>query len=54
MAKVKIIKKLPKGKYKIKKKTAPTKTTASCTNQFTEKYLQFYDDIKIPSKRYDW
>lgn len=54
MSKIKIVKKLSKGKYKIKKRTNPSKTVAQTTNQFTEKYLQFYDDIKIPSKRYDW
>lgn len=51
MAKIKIIKKLPKSKKKIKSnKVSPFKQT----NNFTNKYLEFYDDIKIPTKRYDW
>lgn len=24
------------------------------TNPFVDRYLEFYDDIKIPSRRYDW
>lgn len=54
MAKIKVVKKLRKGKVKAKtlsnKKVSPVKPT----NQFADKYLQFYDDIKIPSRRYDW
>lgn len=53
MAKIKIIKKLPKAKKKqkaTKKVVSPFKET----NKFTDKYLEFYDDIKIPTKRYDW
>lgn len=53
MAKIKVVKKLRKGKVKAKtlsNKKVPIKQT----NQFADKYLQFYDDIKIPSRRYDW
>ena len=30
------------------------KPVAQNTNAFVDKYLEFYDDIKIPSRRYDW
>lgn len=53
MAKIKIVKKLPKAKKKHKRKVSFT-VPAKPTNKFTDKYLEFYDDIKIPSKRYDW
>ena len=53
MAKIKVVKKLRKGK--IKAKTLNNKkVVAAPTNKFTDNYLQFYDDIKIPSRRYDW
>lgn len=53
MAKIKIVKKLKRNKnYKRKISFTPKQKTE--TNQFTENYLKFYDDIKIPSKRYDW
>lgn len=53
--KVKIAKKMPKSKRKNKKKSS-TKNVNQLppVNKFTEKYLDFYDDIKIPTKRYDW
>lgn len=51
MAKVKILKKLPKSKKKYNKKPALNNPQA---NKYTEDYLRFYDDIKLPSKRYDW
>ncbi len=51
MAKIKILKKLPKSKNKNKLK--PTLSNPQA-NKFTENYLKFYDDIKIPNKRYDW
>jgi len=53
MAKIKILKKLPKQNTEYKKKVSfkPVKTT---TNKFTDDYLKFYDDIKVPSRRYDW
>lgn len=54
---VKIVKKLPKSKLKNKKskinKTEQKKQLPP-VNKFTERYLDFYDDIKIPTKRYDW
>lgn len=53
MAKVKILKKLPKGKMPSKKPTTH-KTVSQPTNKFTDKYLEFYDDIKIPSRKYHW
>lgn len=53
MAKIKVLKKLPKTKQKFKK-NASFKPISRVENKFTDKYLEFYDDIKIPSKRYDW
>ncbi len=53
MAKVKVLKKLKKNKKKIQKNTI-TKQVLPPENKFKENYLQFYDDIKIPSKKYDW
>lgn len=53
MAKVKILKKLPKSKTKTKKqKVIPHDKVSS--NSFADKYLQYYDDIKINGKRNDW
>ena len=53
MAKIKIVKKLKKNKnYKRKVSFTPKQTPT--TNKFTEDYLKFYDDIKVPTKRYDW
>ena len=55
MPKVKIIKK-PKEQnknYKRKVSFTPPKN-AKPENKFTEDYLKFYTDIKIPSKKYDW
>lgn len=55
MSKVKILKKLPKSKTKYSKslgKVVPHDKASS--NSFADKYLQFYDDIKINSKRNDW
>ena len=53
MAKIKIVKELPKAKnYKRKVSFEPKKIAP--VNKFTEDYLKFYDDIKIPTKRYDW
>lgn len=55
MPKVKILKKLPKSKTKYSKtmgKVVPHDKATS--NSFADKYLQFYDDIKINSKRNDW
>lgn len=55
MAKIKIVKK-PKEQnknYKRKVSFTPPKTSKP-QNKFTDDYLKFYDDIKIPSKRYDW
>ena len=56
--KVKILKKPKKSK-----KTNKANTTSSVSNKKTtpiqqtsvaQKYLAFYDDIKIPSQKYDW
>ena len=55
MAKIKIIQK-PKEQnknYKRKVSFTPPKTPKP-QNKFADEYLKFYDDIKIPSKRYDW
>ncbi len=40
-------------------KTSENKTTkkpqvSQNSNPFVDRYLEFYDDIKIPSRRYDW
>lgn len=52
MAKIKIVKKLPQNKnYKRKVSFTPKPMP---TNKFADDYLKFYDDIKIPSRRYDW
>ena len=53
MAKIKISKKLKKGRTKFKTIT-PKKAEQKPTNNFKEKYFEFYDDIKTPTKRYDW
>lgn len=54
MAKVKVLKKLPKQK-KIKHKASTTKTVAPTPNKFKDNYFKFYDDIKHPThQRYDW
>lgn len=53
MAKIKILKKLPKSKQKFKKNTN-FKHVSKPQDKFKDKYLEFYDDIKIPTKRYDW
>lgn len=53
MPKVKIRKKLPKGKIKIE--LDPNfKASGKPKEQFKDNYLNFYDDIKVSSKRYDW
>ena len=53
MKKPKIIKKLPKSKSK-SNKSAKFQTKPKQENKFADNYLQFYDDIKLPSKRHDW
>lgn len=53
MEKVKIIKKLPKGKIP-KEMPSKTKSAPRQTNHFADKYLEFYDDIKVPSRKYHW
>lgn len=55
MAKVKILKKLPKSKTKIsKQKGKVIPHDKATTNSFADNYLRFYDDIKINSRRNDW
>lgn len=61
MPKIKILKKLPKKNKKFEKiideKTKNKTLKTNQSKQFDaqiEKYLQFYDDIKISNKRYDW
>ena len=59
MKKPKILKSLPKSKtskQKVNKTPNATKksTVIQPQNAYAEKYLQFYDDIKTPSKRHDW
>ena len=48
MKKVKIRKKLPKGKVKFKLNKNFQKKSPE-QDRFKDNYLQFYDDIKIPS-----
>ena len=53
MARIKILKKPPKSKYT--PKVRPTKKpTPEKQDKFKDSYLNFYDDIKVPSRRYDW
>ena len=55
--KVKVSKKPKKGKVKnlkLLKKNNPQKQTQPVDNKFKDKYLEFYDDIKVSTKRYDW
>ena len=55
MPKIKIIKK-PKEKnknYKRKVSFTPPKNPKP-DNKFTDEYLKFYTDIKVPTRRYDW
>ncbi len=55
MAKVKILKKLPKSKTKIsKQKGKVIPHDKASTNSFADNYLRFYDDIKTNSRRNDW
>ena len=51
--KVKVVKKLKKGKV-TKPKPLKNKPTAKPQNTYAEKYLEFYDDIKTPSRKNDW
>jgi len=54
MARIKIVKKLKQNKnYKRKVSFSPP-TNPKPQNKFADDYLKFYDDIKVPSKRYDW
>ncbi len=54
MAKVKVLKKLPKQK-KVKSKLTPVKALPQDSNKFKDNYFKFYDDIKHPThQRYDW
>ena len=55
--KVKVSKKPKKGKVKnlkLIKKDSMAKPTIEKENKFKDKYLEFYDDIKVSTKRYDW
>ena len=51
--KVKIVKKLKKGKVKPIKKSNKNAMKKE-QNNYAEKYLEFYDDIKTPSRKNDW
>ena len=54
MKKIKVLKHLPKGK---ENKTTYNKTRKykySNKDKTNEKYLEYYDDIKISSKKFDW
>ena len=53
MKKVKILKKLPKSKTKIKKNEKFTPKSKK-EDKFKENYLSYYDDIKVSSKKFDW
>ena len=45
----------PKAKPLPEKKPTPkSKAKPNQADLFVEKYLEFYDDIKIPTRRYDW
>ena len=51
--KVKVLKKLPKGKIG-KTSTNKIKQPNRAQNKFAENYLNFYDDIKTPTRKNDW
>lgn len=53
MAKVKILKKPKKNKVKLPKNTI-NKAVGTPQNKFKDNYFDFYDDIKTPTKKYDW
>jgi len=53
MPKVKILKKPKKSKVKLPKKSI-NKALAPDQNKFKDRYFDFYDDIKTPTKKYDW
>lgn len=53
MPKIKILKKPKKNKIKLPKNTI-NKQTMPVENKFKQKYFEYYDDIKTPSKKYDW
>lgn len=53
MKKAKILKKLPKNNKKYKKNSNFQKKSPEI-NKFKDNYLNFYDDIKVPTRRYDW
>lgn len=53
MAKVKILKKPKKSKVKLPKNTV-NKAVSTPQNKFKDNYFDFYDDIKTPTKKYDW
>lgn len=53
MAKVKILKSLPKSKKK-HAKPSNFKRIVEKPDKFKDNYLNYYDDIKISSRRYDW
>ena len=51
--KVKIVKKLKKGKVP-KSTKGGKKLIVKPQNNYAEKYLEFYDDIKTPTRKNDW
>ena len=51
--KVKILKSQPKSKY-VPKVRPTRKPIPEKQDKFKDNYLNFYDDIKISSRRYDW
>ena len=51
--KVKIVKKLRKGKVPKTKKISKD-VVKNEQNSYANKYLEFYDDIKTPSRKNDW
>ena len=53
MARIKIQKRPRKSKYT--PKVRPTKKPAmEKQDKFKDNYLNFYDDIKVSTRRYDW
>ena len=54
MKKPKVLKARPKSKTRNQPKPKKQPKTQQVQNQFADKYLQFYDDIKTPTKRHDW
>ena len=55
MKKIKVLKSLPENKKSLSKTYKKNRKYKYMEkDKFSDKYLQYYDDIKIPSQKYDW